>query len=155
MKFTPEQEKAYNKATFICSRSEKCASEIIEKLRLWGLSEEESGVVIRKLISEKYIDDERFARAYVKDKYRFNHWGRQKIEFMLRSKKINPEILELAFEEIEEERYSEGLCKLIADKARSVKAKDQYDKRNKLMRFALGRGFESNKVYAAFKELGL
>lgn len=155
MKLTPEQDQVYNKAALLCSRSEKCTSEILEKLRLWGLSEEESGVVIRKLISEKYIDDERFARAYVKDKYRFNHWGRQKIEFMLRSKKISPEILELAFEEIEEERYSEGLCKLIADKARSVKAKDQYDKRNKLMRFALGRGFESNKVYAAFKELGL
>ena len=155
MELTPEQDKAYNKATFICSRSEKCTSEIIEKLRLWGLSEDESGFVIQKLISEKYIDDERFARAYVKDKYRFNHWGRQKIEFMLRSKKISPEILEQAFEEIEEERYSEGLCKLIADKARSVKAKDPYEKRNKLMRFALGRGFESNKVYAAFKELGL
>jgi regulatory protein len=152
---TREQLLAYDKAAILCSRSEKCTSEILEKLKLYGLSVEESLPVINQLKAEKYLDDERFARAYVKDKFRFNHWGRQKIEFMLRSKKISQEILELAFEEIVEDDYSEGLLKLISDKAISVKAKDKYDKRNKLMRFAMGRGFESNKIYAAFKELGI
>ena len=152
---TREQLLAYDKAAILCSRSEKCTSEILEKLKLYGLSVDESLPVIKQLKEEKYLDDERFARAYVKDKFRFNHWGRQKIEFMLRSKKISQEILELAFEEIVEDDYSEGLMKLISDKAISVKAKDKYDKRNKLMRFALGRGFESNKIYAAFKELGI
>jgi regulatory protein len=152
---TREQLLAYDKAAILCSRSEKCTSEIQEKLKLYGLSMEESLPVIKQLKDEKYLDDERFARAYVKDKFRFNHWGKQKIEFMLRAKKISQEILELAFKEIVEEDYSEELLKLISDKAISVKAKDKYDKRNKLMRFALGRGFESNKVYAIFKELGI
>ncbi|MEI8114021.1 MAG: regulatory protein RecX [Bacteroidia bacterium] len=152
---TREQLLAYDKAAILCSRSEKCTSEILEKLKLYGLSVEESLQVINQLKAEKYLDDERFARAYVKDKFRFNHWGKQKIEFMLRAKKISQEILELAFEEIKEDDYSEGLLKLISDKAISVKAKDKYDKRNKLMRFALGRGFESDKVYAVFKELGI
>ncbi len=155
MDFSREQLLAYDKAAVLCSRSEKCTSEILEKLKLYGLSVEESLPVINQLKEEKYLDDERFARAYVKDKFRFNHWGKQKIEFMLRAKKISQEILELAFEEIVEDDYSEGLLKLISDKAISVKAKDKYDKRNKLMRFALGRGFESNKVYAIFKELGI
>jgi regulatory protein len=155
MEFNPEQHISYDKAAVLCSRSEKCSSEILEKLKLYGLSVEESLPVINQLKAEKYLDDERFARAYVKDKFRFNHWGKQKIEFMLRAKKISQEILELALEEIVEDDYSEGLLKLISDKAISVKAKDKYDKRNKLMRFALGRGFESNKVYAAFKELGI
>jgi regulatory protein len=155
MAFTREQNLAFDKAALLCSRSEKCSSEIQEKLKLWGLSTEESGPVIERLIEEKYLNDERFARAYVKDKFRFNHWGKQKIEYMLRAKKISAEILELAFEEIEAKNYSDELLKLLTEKEKSIKAKDKYDKRNKLMRFAIGRGFESVKVYAAFKELGI
>lgn len=155
MELTPEQQSAYFKATAICSRSETCTYRIQEKLKLWGLNESDSLFIIGLLKDEKYIDDERFARAYVKDKFRFNHWGKQKIEYMLRTKKISQEILELAFEEIEDEGYADELLKLITDKAKTIKAKDDYDKRNKLMRFAMGRGFESGKIYAALKELGI
>lgn len=154
MQLTRDQTIAYDKAAVLCSRSEKCTSEIQDKLKLWGLSAEESEPVIKKLITEKYIDDERFARAYAKDKFRFNRWGKQKIEYMLRAKKINQETVQLALEEITDEGYSNELLKLIADKEKTIKAKDQYDKRNKLMRFAMGRGFESGKIYAALKELG-
>lgn len=153
MELTQEQKIAFDKAAILCSQSEKCTSEIQDKLKLWGFSDNASEPVIEQLIAEKYLDDERFARAYVKDKFRFNRWGKQKIEYMLRAKKINQEILELALEEIDAENYSENLKKLIADKEKTIKAKDQYDKRNKLMRFALGRGFESGKIYAALKEL--
>jgi len=155
MQLTRDQTIAYDKAALLCSKSEKCTSEIQDKLKLWGLSAEESESVIKKLITEKYIDDERFARAYAKDKFRFNRWGKQKIEYMLRTKHINQETVKLALEEITDEGYSDELLKLIADKEKSIKAKDQYDKRNKLMRFAMGRGFESGKIYAALKELGI
>ena len=155
MEYTREQNIAYDKAALLCSKSEKCTSEIQEKLKLWGLSTEETEPVIEQLIAEKYLDDERFARAYVKDKFRFNHWGKQKIAHMLHAKHIRQEILDLAFEEIEEDGYADELRKLLTDKEKSTKAKDKYDKRNKLMRFALGRGFESNKVYEIFKELGI
>lgn len=74
---------------------------------------------------------------------------------MLRAKGISSEIMELAFEEIQADNYADDLKKLITDKEKSIKAKDKFDKRNKLMRFALGRGFESAKVYAIFKELGI
>lgn len=154
MQLTRDQTIAYDKAAVLCSRSEKCTSEIQDKLKLWGLSAEDSELVIKKLITEKYIDDERFARAYAKDKFRFNRWGKQKIEYMLRAKKINQETVQLALEEITDEGYSSELLKLIADKEKTIKAKDPYDKRNKLMRFAMGRGFESGKIYAALKELG-
>jgi len=155
MQLTRDQTIAYDKAALLCSKSEKCTSEIQDKLKLWGLSAEESESVIKKLITEKYIDDERFARAYAKDKFRFNRWGKQKIEYMLRTKHINQETVKLALEEITDEGYSDELLKLIADKEKSIKAKDQYDKRNKLMRFAMGRGFESGKIYAALMELGI
>ena len=155
MELTTDQSIAYQKAALLCSKSEYCTSEIREKLKVWGVNKEDAEPVIEKLIQEKYIDDERFARAYVKDKFRFNRWGKQKIAYMLRTKNISAEILELAFEEIQEEKYSDELLKLLADKEKSIKAKDKYDKRNKLMRFALGRGFESNEIYTAFKELNI
>lgn len=155
MEFNTEQNIAYNKAAFLCSRSEKCTAEIQEKLKLWGLSGDESEPVIKKLIDEKYIDDERFAHAYVKDKFRFNHWGKQKIAYMLRSKGISEEIIKQAFDEIEDSGYSEKLIKLLEDKACSIKAQNAFDKRNKLMRFALSRGFESGEIYKALKELGI
>lgn len=154
MELTRDQITAYDKAAFLCSKSEHCTSEIQEKLKLWGLSAEDAEPIIKKLKDEKYLNDERFAQAYVKDKFRFNHWGKQKIAYILRSKNISSEILELALEEIEDEGYSEELRKILTDKEKSVKAKDQYDKRNKLMRFAMGRGFESGQIYTALKELG-
>ena len=155
MTFTPEQQSAYLKAAAICSRSESCTSDIQEKLKTWGLNEDDSLAVIRQLKEEKYIDDERFARAYVKDKFRFNQWGRQKIAYMLHTKNISKDIVDAAFEEIDGENYSDKLLKLLTDKEKTIKAKDKYDKRNKLMRFAMGRGFESEKIYDAFKELGI
>ena len=155
MAFTPEQQAAYSKSSAICSRSETCTSEIQEKLKLWGLNKDDSMAVIDQLKEEKFVDDERFARAYVKDKFRFNQWGRQKIAYMLHSKRISKEIQEIAFEEIEDDNYSDKLLKLLADKEKTIKAKDQYDKRNKLMRFAMSKGFELGKIYAAFKELGI
>ena len=155
MEFTTEQQSAYIKAAAICSRSETCTSDIQAKLKVWGLNQDDSMAVINELKIKKYINDERFARAYVKDKFRFNHWGKQKIEYMLRAKKIDQEILGLAFEEIEDEGYADELLKLMSDKAKTIKAKDNYDKRNKLMRFAMGRGFESGKIYAVLKEMGI
>lgn len=155
MEFTSEQQSAYIKATVICSRSETCTSDIQAKLKVWGLEEDDSLAVIELLIEEKYINDERFARAYVKDKFRFNHWGKQKIAHMLRAKNISPEILELAFEEIEYEGYADELLKLLTAKENTIKAKDKFDKRNKLMRFAMGRGFESEKIYTVLKEMGI
>src|SRR5512133_2029019 len=103
MELTHDQTTAYDKAAFLCSRSEHCTSEILEKLKLWGLSAEDSETVIEQLTAEKYLDDERFARAYVKDKFRFNHWGKQKIAFMLRSKNIPSEITGHALAEVDDD----------------------------------------------------
>jgi regulatory protein len=155
MEFTPEQRSAFLKASAICSRGETCTFDIQAKLKAWGLEQEDAERVINQLRKEKYLDDERFARAYVKDKFHFNHWGRQKIAYMLHNKNISRDIQEAAFEEIEPDAYSEKLVKLIAEKEKTIKAKNKLDKRNKLMRFAMGRGFESNMIFMAFKELGI
>jgi regulatory protein len=151
--FTPEQLDACARAEAICSQAETCASDIRKKLGAWGLSEEDAGAVIDHLKESNFINDERYARAYVKDKFRFNGWGRQKISFKLRSKKISREIQDAAFAEIEEEAYSGRLLKLLSDKAGTIKARDPYDLRVKLIRFAMGRGFESSQIRAALAEM--
>jgi len=153
MQLTRDQKIAFDKVAFLCSRSEHCTSDIQEKLKLWGVMPEDAGVVIEKLIAEKYIVDERFARAYAKDKSRFNRWGKQKIAFMLRNKKIAPEIIRLALEEIEDESYSDQLLKLLTDKAKTIKSENKFDRRAKLMRFAMGRGFEAEQINKALQKL--
>lgn len=155
MQLTRDQMIAFDKAAFLCSRSEHCTSEIQDKLRQWGLSQGDMEAVTEKLHADKYIDDERFARAYVKDKSRFNKWGRQKISFMLRNKKIASEIIRLACEEIEDESYANQLQKLLTDKAKTIKSGSKFERRNKLMRFAIGRGFEPAQISAVLKEMDL
>ena len=153
MQLTRDQQIAYDKAAFLCSKSEHCSSDIKDKLKLWGLLSEDIDAITEKLVAEKYIDDERFARAYAKDKSRFNRWGKQKIAFMLRSKKIAPELIRLAFDEIEEESYSDQLLKLLTDKAKTIKSENKFDRRAKLMRFAMGRGFETEQINKALQKL--
>lgn len=155
MTFTQRQKSAFLQLSSLCGRTEKCASEVADKLKKLGLEEEEALPVLEKLIADHYVDDRRFARAYVKDKFRFNRWGRQKIEFMLRQKRIPGDIISSAIDEIAAESYSEELKKILSDKLRTIKAKDAFDKRNKLMRFALSRGFEAEAVYRSLKELDL
>lgn len=155
MIFDKDQNIAYQKVAMLCSRSEKCSFDILEKLKEMDLSKEDALAIIERLKSEKYIDDERYAVAFVKDKFRFNHWGKQKISFVLRSKNIPSEFIEEAFNEIADEDYSEELRKILADKIPSVKGKDKFDIRNKLIRFAMGRGFEASKIQAILKEMGV
>lgn len=155
MELTHEQRTAFNKAALLCSRAEKCTADIQDKLKLWGLNEADYLAVIAELKNEKYIDDERFARAYVKDKFRFNRWGKQKIAYMLQAKRIPHEIIELAFEAIEDENYQDKLRELLSEKAKTTKGKDAFDRKNKLARFAMGRGFESGIIFKVLKEMGI
>ena len=131
-----------------CSVSEQCLSDIEAKLSRYDLTEEEHTRILRHLVEEKYVDDRRYAEAYVKDKYRFNKWGRIKIAQGLRMKGIDNETIKSAMEAIEEEEYQEILRDLIKAKRRSTRGASEYEINGKLIRFATGRGFE----FAAIRE---
>ena len=96
-----------------CSVSEQCLSDIEAKLSRYDLTEEEHTRILRHLVEEKYVDDRRYAEAYVKDKYRFNKWGRIKIAQGLRLKGIDNETIKSAMEAIDEEEYLSILRDLI------------------------------------------
>ena len=131
-----------------CSVSEQCLSDIEAKLSRYDLTEEERTRILRHLVEEKYVDDRRYAEAYVKDKYRFNKWGRIKIAQGLRMKGIDNETIKSAMEAIDEEEYQEILRDLIKAKRRSTRGASEYEINGKLIRFATGRGFE----FAAIRE---
>ncbi|MEL7586765.1 MAG: regulatory protein RecX [Prolixibacteraceae bacterium] len=153
MRFNNLQQQCYDRAAFICSRSEKNSGNVEKRLLDWGLSAEDADPVLKKLIGEKFIDDERFARSYVKDKFRFNKWGKIKIIHQLRAEKISSAVILQALAEIDDEQYREALKKLLAEKDKSVKAGNPYERRGKLFRFAQGRGFEPELIHKLIDEI--
>ena len=135
-----------SKAATYASRCEHCESEVKEKLMDWGANSDEIGKIINYLIEERYIDNQRYANSYTRDKFRFNHWGKYKIGLILRSKNIDSDIIEEALNQINEEEYLEKLEQILRDKLRSVKYSSEYEKKGKLFKFAQSRGFESSAI---------
>lgn len=125
-----------------CSTSEQCLSDVEAKLKRYDLSEEERTRILQHLVEEKYIDDKRYAEAFVRDKYRFNKWGRIKIAQGLRMKGIDNGTVNKAMELIDEAEYLHILRELIKAKRKSIRGKSDYEVNGKLIRFAIGRGFE-------------
>jgi len=137
---------AYSRATALCSKSEKCISDIRKKMFDWHVDQDDHDAVIDALVENKYIDEERFAMYFVRDKFRFNGWGRVKIKHHLSQKQIPSYLIDQAISEIEADVYMESLKHALEVKNRSIKSEDKYERRNKLMRFAAGRGFTPDEV---------
>lgn len=135
------EQEAYLTLAALCARSEHCQWEMLEKMRRWELDAETQARVMSRLVKERYVDDERYARAFVKDKVRYNKWGRRKVEQALWQKRIDDDIRERVLDEVDEEEYLNVLRPLLKQKRKSTKAENDYELNQKLVRFALGRGF--------------
>ncbi len=129
-----------------CSKAEHCTSEVVTKLKSWNINERQIAEIVARLCKEKYINDLRYSRCYVKDKFRYNHWGRIKITQALRVKNINENDIKDAIEELDQQEYETTLKRLLAQKRKSIKASSDYERNGKLVRFALGRGFEMSII---------
>jgi regulatory protein len=143
---------ALGKSMALCSRREYCCDDIHNKLSQWGVSDSDSDRIIEILIRENFINEHRFASAFVKDKFRYNKWGKIKIGMHLKAKKIPSDIIKSALESIDYEIYTNTLKEIISSHKRTVRAKNQYDLKAKLLRHALSKGFESNLVYDILNE---
>lgn len=135
------EQEAYQTLAALCARSEHCQWEMLEKMRRWELDDAAQARVMARLVEERYVDDERYARAFVKDKVRYNKWGRRKVEQALWQKRIDDDIRERVLDEVDEEEYLNVLRPLLKQKRKSIKAENDYELNQKLVRFALGRGF--------------
>ena len=146
-------QEALKKASELCSRSEKCSYEIEQKCHEWQLTAEETTRVTNYLIQEKFIDHQRYASSYVNDKFRFNQWGKIKLAYALRMKHIEEKHVREALSGLSEENYHKVLLGLLTAKARTIKEKDSYTRRGKLLAFAQSRGFESDEAIKIIEQL--
>ena len=129
------------KLTALCSGAEHCSYEMTEKMRRWEVDEATQARVMEYLTREKYMDDSRFCRAFIREKMRFNKWGRRKIELALYQKRIDKSVSAEALDEVDASEYVVILRPLLKQKERSVKANSEYEKNMKLIKFAMSRGF--------------
>ncbi len=138
---------AYAKMAQLCSRSEQCAADIRRKMTTYDLVDEIVEEIIVKLKEEKFLNEERFVKAYVSDKFRLNKWGKLKMRHSLRMKGLPEETIHKALNEIDEEKYKAVLLKTMKDKAKTIKKKEKFEKMGQVIRFAQSRGFEPELIH--------
>jgi regulatory protein len=131
----------------LCSQREYCIDDIRSKLQLWGVGEIDNEKIITNLVMENFINEIRYSEAFTKDKFRYNKWGKVKIRANLKMKKIPADVISSALNSIDDELYKKTLEELLTTHRRSVKAKNQYDLKGKLLRYGLSKGFESELLY--------
>ena len=141
MKKEKTEEEAFLQLAALCANAEHCQYDMLEKMKRWELSDEAQARVMARLIEERYVDDRRYARAFVKDKIRYNKWGHRKVQQGLWMKRIDKEIQDEVLNEIDEKEYLNVLKPLLKQKRKSIKANSDYELNQKLVRFAYGRGF--------------
>lgn len=138
---------ALAKAANLCAKGEHCAADIKEKLRQWGIEGQDAQEILSHLHQQGFIDEERYTKAYINDKYRFAKWGRTKIEQVLRQKQIPASVFRPLMDEvIDMSEYTQILRDLLKQKRKTLKEQDDYILRGKLTRFALQRGFTYEEV---------
>lgn len=140
MKQLTEQEALF-RLTALCSQAEHCSYEMTEKMRKWQISDEAQARIMQHLVEERYIDDERFCRYFVKDKIRYNKWGRRKVEQALWAKHIDSDISKAILDEVDDEEYINILRPMIKSRRKQMKDMNEYEANARLMRWAVGRGF--------------
>ncbi len=141
MKKEMTEQEAFLQLAALCAQAEHCEQEMRDKLKRWGFDESVQNRIIERLVRERYIDNERYARAFVKDKIRYNKWGRRKVQQALWLKRIDKDIQQRVLDEIDDNEYLSVLRPLLKQKRKTVKAESDYELNRKLVRFALGRGF--------------
>lgn len=141
------KKEALIKAQNICAVQEKCIYDIKQKFYQWGVKNTAFDELITNLTDDGFINEERYAMAFAKEKFRFNKWGRVKIEFALKQKNIPDQFIKKALGEIPPEEYDHTLEKELIKKLKSLKDTDQYTIKTKLIRYAASKGFENGKIF--------
>jgi regulatory protein len=142
-----------DKAMSLCSQREYCCDDIRNKLLNWGVEADDSERILGILAEENFINESRYAAAFVRDKFKYNKWGKVKIESQLRYKKLPADVIRSALDLIDNEQYTKFMRDLIEGHRRTIKAKNQYDLKAKLLRYGLSKGFESTLLYDLLNDL--
>ncbi|MCR5646549.1 MAG: RecX family transcriptional regulator [Bacteroidales bacterium] len=147
---TPEQ--VLDKTAKYCAYQERCVKDVSEKLKTFEISEKDRKEILNYLIDNRFVDDKRFAYAFVRGKINQSGWGLNKIRFHLMQKDIDKTIIDEALQAFDEEVYRQRLVEILQTKAKSVKAANDFEKNRKLAAFAMQKGFEAGLVWEVLKE---
>lgn len=139
------------RAEELCARADYSAGEIRERLIRWGIFPSDADRIVDALIDTRFIDDERFARAFVRDKIEFARWGKRKIALALYHKRVARDIINETLDDYDEASYLAALDAVLASKRRTIAEPDTYEGRTKLFRHAASRGFEPDLIAAALR----
>jgi regulatory protein len=150
---TEEEYKRYfARLSQLCARNEKCEQDLRKKLMQWSIPEEDSEKLLDQLKQLDFINHQRYANAFARDKLRFNHWGRKKIAYALKAKNIEENHIQDALETLSDSQYENILENELEKKIKNLKTNDQNQLRNKLCQYLIQKGFESGKVFELVNE---
>jgi regulatory protein len=140
-----------------CAYQERCQLEIEQKLYTWKFSDEQIAQLIADLITNRFLDEERFASAFVSGKFRIKRWGRIKIKAHLKAKKISNYSIDKGLKEIDSDDYLKTIQALLIKKKKELKGKSftEWQLKSKLLNYVSSKGFESDIIYSALDELNL
>lgn len=141
------------KACSYCAYQERTQDEVRERLKKWKVWGEEAEEIISELIQENFLNEERFAKVFAGSKFRVKKWGRRKIEMELKRRRLSPYCIRQGMAEIEDDSYRQALTELLEKKARLLNEKDIFLKRQKLYRYAAGKGYEGGLIGEVLKEI--
>jgi regulatory protein len=144
---------ALNKAASLCSKKEYCRSDIRKKLYNWNIPPADWDKVIEQLATEKFIDESRFATFYVRDKFRFNRWGRKKIWWKLKEKDVPEEIISEALAHVDQKDYLQMLKDIVSEKYRQIKKCDLQQQKAALIRNAVSKGYEYHEIVPIVEQI--
>ena len=140
--FTPDQ--SLPKIKQYCAYQERCHAEVRDKLYSFGLNKKEIDEIISTLITENYLNEERFAIHYAGGKFRMKYWGKNKIKQALKYKQVSDYCIKKALKEIDNKEYEKTFQKLAEQKLKTLKSeKNIFIKKRKLQDFLLMKGYES------------
>jgi regulatory protein len=146
---TPPPDFLMEKARNFCAYQERSIEDVKTKLSQWKASEETVEEIIGKLKEENYVDEERFARAFAVGKLRYNKWGRNKIIYALKQKKIPDLYIQIGLGEIDDDEYLNTLKAILSSK--EVTGNNDYVRQNKLVRYAVQKGFQADLAWKILK----
>lgn len=141
---TPEQ--ALAALMRLCARAEKSQEDARRLMRGWGLAERDAEGVLAKLVRDRFIDDARYAGAFVREKLRLSGWGGYKIRTALQRKRIDRALIDAALAEADRSGMDERLRRQLERKARTAKYTTQYELKTKLIRYGLSLGYDYETV---------
>ena len=147
---TPDQ--VLDKMAKYCAYQERCVKEVRDKLKTFDIAEEDKTKILDYLLDNRFVNDERYAKAFVRGKVNQSGWGINKIRFHLIQKGINKDIIDEALGQTDKEAYHQRLIDILKTKAKTIKAASDFEKKRKLAAYAMQKGFEGSLVWEVVKE---